>query len=210
MRVQMRAEIIKLHQLLKATMIYVTHDQVEAMTMGDRIVVMDAVVNPDTGLKEGVVQQIDTPLNLYIKPANLFVAGFLGSPPMNFIKGSLTRDRGRFFFKEAGSGPVCLDLGSRAAADAFAGAEVVLGIRPDDCNLWDGAQAPEGSCFEASIDIVEQMGAETYYYLQTGRHNLVSRSHPAPMPLQTGERASFKVRTESVHLFDPATSQRIG
>jgi len=209
MRVQMRAEIIKLHQRLQATMIYVTHDQVEAMTMGNRIVVMDAVVNPETGLKEGVVQQIDTPLKLYNEPANLFVAGFLGSPPMNFIKGSLAKDGARILFHEAANGPVRLDLGPRPAAESFAGREVILGIRPENCDMWDGSHPADGRTFDAMVDIVEQMGAETYYYIQTGGHNMVSRSHPTPTPRQAGERASFVIQTQHAHLFDPATGRRI-
>ncbi|MEN9840573.1 MAG: hypothetical protein RL376_373, partial [Verrucomicrobiota bacterium] len=108
MRVQMRAEIIKLHRRLQATMIYVTHDQIEAMTMGTRIVVMDAVFNPATGLKEGVVQQIDTPLKIYHEPANLFVAGFLGSPPMNFFKGSLHQEPSGLVFRENAPGTLVL------------------------------------------------------------------------------------------------------
>src|SRR4029077_13627730 len=122
MRVQMRTEIAKLHQRLQATMIYVTHDQIEAMTMGDRIVVMN----------NGVVQQTDTPLTLYNQPANLFVAGFLGSPPMNFINGTLKHDRDSLVFSEIEGGTIHVRLAmqDRPGAREFAGKSMLLGIRP--------------------------------------------------------------------------------
>ena len=209
MRVQMRTEIIKLHQKLQATMIYVTHDQVEAMTMGTRIVVMDAVLNPETGLKEGVIQQIDAPLKLYNEPANLFVAGFLGSPPMNFLKGTLRAEGGQMVFKESKGGAVELKLGARPAAEAYAGKEVTLGIRPESCELVEpGKPLPENS-FQAVVDIVEPMGAETYIYLQTGAHTVISRSHASVDQREAGHRLRFEMRADSAHLFDPETGLRI-
>src|SRR5438105_938911 len=127
MRVQMRTEIAKLHQRLQATMIYVTHDQVEAMTMGDRIVVMN----------HGRVQQNDTPLKLYREPANLFVAGFLGSPPMNFIDGKLKEESDALVFSEIEGGAITvrLSIKERPAARALVGKPVLLGIRPEDIEL---------------------------------------------------------------------------
>ena len=209
MRVQMRTEIIKLHQRLQATMIYVTHDQVEAMTMGTRIVVMDAVVNPETGLKEGVVQQIDAPLKLYNEPANLFVAGFLGSPPMNFLKGTLRKDGDGIIFKEVKGGAVELKLGSRQAAEAYIGKEITLGIRPENCELVpQGKPLPENS-FQAVVDIVEPMGAETYFYLQTGAHTVISRSHALGDQREAGHRLRFEIQADRAHLFDQETGLRI-
>ena len=114
MRVQMRTEIAKLHQRLQATMIYVTHDQIEAMTMGTRIVVM----------KDGVIQQVDIPLRIYSEPKNLFVAGFLGSPPMNLLKGASTAARAPVVFREAQGGPIEVLLGDRKAAARYIGKEV--------------------------------------------------------------------------------------
>jgi multiple sugar transport system ATP-binding protein len=209
MRVQMRTEIIKLHQRLQATMIYVTHDQVEAMTMGTRIVVMDAVVNPETGLKEGVVQQIDAPLKLYNEPANLFVAGFLGSPAMNFLKGSLRRDGDHVIFKEVKGGAVELKLGTRPAAQAYIGKEVILGIRPENCDLAPHGKPLSGNTFQAVVDIVEPMGAETYFYLQTGAHTLISRSHATVDQREAGHRLLFEIQAERTHLFDPESGLRI-
>ena len=209
MRVQMRTEIIKLHQRLQATMIYVTHDQVEAMTMGTRIVVMDAVVNPETGLKEGVIQQIDAPLKLYNEPANLFVAGFLGSPPMNFLKGTLRRDGDEVVFKEMRGGAVELNLGVRPPAHAYIGKEVTLGIRPENCDLVRDGKPLSKNSFQAVVDIVEPMGAETYFYLQTGAHTVISRSHALVDQREAGHRLIFEMQAERAHLFDPVTGLRI-
>ena len=209
MRVQMRTEIIKLHQRLQATMIYVTHDQVEAMTMGTRIVVMDAVVNPETGLKEGVVQQIDAPLKLYNEPANLFVAGFMGSPPMNCLKGTLRKDGGNIIFKEMMGGAVELNLGSRPSAQSHVGREVVLGVRPENCDLLTAGNSPSASAFQAIVDIVEPMGAETYLYLQTGTHTIISRSHASIDQREAGHRLLFEIDIGKAHLFDPSTGLRI-
>src|SRR5437868_1293309 len=158
MRVQMRAEITKLHQRLQATMIYVTHDQVEAMTMGDRIVV----------IHNGMVQQIDTPLALYNEPANLFVAGFLGSPPMNFISGSLSMEAEKLVFSEIKEGTIQVRLPSRNGTNAreFVGKPVLLGIRPEHVELAQFRATDDSTwSFPAMIDMVEPMGPETNLYL---------------------------------------------
>jgi len=199
MRVQMRTEITKLHQRLQATMIYVTHDQVEAMTMGTRIVVM----------KDGIIQQVDAPLRLYNEPDNLFVAGFLGSPPMNFIRGTLRGSPGALIFKEADGGAVELKLGSRPAADAHIGKEVTLGVRPEDCGIVPQTGALPENTFQAVADIVEPMGAETYFHLQTGPHTVISRSRAAADQSEAGHRLRFAIDAARTHLFDPASGTRI-
>jgi multiple sugar transport system ATP-binding protein len=199
MRVQMRTEITKLHQRLKATMIYVTHDQVEAMTMGERIVVM----------KDGLIQQVAPPLELYNKPNNLFVGGFLGSPPMNFIKGVLRGESGRLRFKEMDGGSVDLPVNARSALDAYLNKEVVLGIRPEDCDLVPPGKAPADNSFQAVVDLVEPMGAETYFYLQTGAHTIISRSSALVDQREAGHRLQFEVNIERTHFFDPVTTNRI-
>jgi len=208
LRAQMRAELIKLHQRLQATILYVTHDQVEAMTMGTRIVVMDAVLNPETGRKEGVIQQIDVPMKLYREPANMFVAGFLGSPPMNFIKGTLRKDGDHLCFKEAQGGAIEVQLGSRLVAQSYPGREVVMGIRPEHCVLIPSGKPTAGS-FQALVDLVEPMGPETYFHLQTGAHTLVSRTQGDSGQEYAGHRQRFAIAADEAHLFDPATTLRI-
>jgi len=199
MRVQMRTEITKLHQRLQATMIYVTHDQIEAMTMGTRIVVM----------KDGLIQQVDTPLKIYGEPDNLFVAGFLGSPPMNFIKGTIQGKEGAINFKEMQGGVIDLKLGDRKSAAPYIGKEVILGLRPEACDLVPAGKAPSANSFQAVVDIVEPMGAETYFYLQTGNHTMISRSHATVDQREAGHRLQFEIDIEKVHLFDPVTTKRI-
>jgi multiple sugar transport system ATP-binding protein len=198
MRVQMRTEITKLHQRLQATMIYVTHDQIEAMTMGDRIVVM----------KDGVIQQIDAPMRLYRQPANLFVAGFLGSPPMNFINGRLTGAGDAVVFKEMDEGSIECRFTDRPAARQFVGKNVVLGMRAEDISLTNEAN-PGANRFRAIIDIVEPMGAETYIYLQTGAHTAICRSDAAIDHSELGHRREFQIDAAKAHLFDPETTLRI-
>ena len=163
MRVQMRTEITKLHQRLQATMIYVTHDQIEAMTMGTRIVVM----------KDGVIQQVDSPLTIYNEPANLFVAGFLGSPPMNLLNGKLEGSNGAVLFREARGGAIEVRLDSRSSAAAYVGKDVILGFRPESCDVVPaGASSVESdNRFQARVDIVEPMGPRRIFI-----------SRPAPIP----------------------------
>jgi multiple sugar transport system ATP-binding protein len=199
MRVQMRAEITKLHRQLKATMIYVTHDQVEAMTMGERIVVM----------KDGIVQQVAAPLEIYNEPANLFVAGFLGSPPMNFLKGVLRGENGKFLFQET-NGSVVVDFTGRPGVAAFAGKPTTLGIRPEHCtHVVDGAPAGTPGHFEAVVEIVEPMGAETFLYIHTGVHPLVSRIHETIARAEAGHRLRFRIDSQRAHLFDEESGGRI-
>ncbi len=199
MRVQMRTEITKLHQRLQATMIYVTHDQIEAMTMGDRIVVM----------KDGVVQQIDAPLKLYNHPVNLFVAGFLGSPPMNFITGKLKDAPDGVIFKEISGGVIECKFTDKPAAKEFVGKDVVLGIRPENLEVITDTNRPVVCRFQAIVDIVEPMGAETNIYLQTGAHTAISRTETAIDHSEVGHRLQFEINTAKAHLFDPVTTQRI-
>lgn len=199
MRVQMRTELTKLHQRLQATMIYVTHDQVEAMTMGNRIVVM----------KDGLVQQVDAPLKLYNEPVNLFVAGFLGSPPMNFINGRLSGTGEKMTFKEINGGTMKISFKNHPAAKEFLDKDVVLGVRPEDIEVLSEGRAPSEDAFQAVVDIVEPMGSETYFYLQTGAHTVISRSQAVVDHREVGHRLTFEINKERVHLFDPVTTLRI-
>jgi multiple sugar transport system ATP-binding protein len=204
MRVQMRREITKLRQRLQATMIYVTHDQIEAMTMGDRIVVMN----------EGIVQQHDAPLVLYNQPANLFVAGFLGSPPMNFVSGKLKQDGDKMRFSEIGDGTIeiAFPATDRPAAREFVGKDVILGIRPEDLEVGTFTRKEAraaGTGFPAIVDLVEPMGAETNLYLQTGAHTLVCRSQNPFDHGQAGRRLQFEINLAKTHLFDPISTNRL-
>jgi multiple sugar transport system ATP-binding protein len=199
MRVQMRTEIIKLHRRLNATMIYVTHDQVEAMTMGDRIVVM----------KNGVIQQTDAPLSIYQRPDNLFVAGFLGSPAMNLIRGRLRATGDKVNFVEINGGAVEIDLSDRVGIKAFAGREVILGFRPEDIDLVTETNSSPGLRFQCLVDIIEHMGAESNAYLQTGAHTLILRTETSIGNEAIGHRMQFEINPAKIHLFDPETTMRI-
>lgn len=201
MRAQMRAEITRLHHRLQATIIYVTHDQTEAMTMGDRIVVMDG----------GKVQQNEAPLTVYNEPDNLFVAGFIGDPPMNFISGTLKFERDTPVFRESDGGTLKVQLPANSRVDvrAFAGKSVVLGIRPEHIELARFSPVSGGTTFPAIIDVVEPTGAESNLYLQTGAHTLICRSERPLDHADAGRREQFTFDTEKARLFDSATAKRI-
>ena len=191
LRVQMRTEISKLHTRLEATMVYVTHDQVEAMTMGDRIVVM----------KDGLIQQIDEPLNLYNKPVNQFVAGFIGSPSMNFIYGTLSSNGSGMVFDE-GSVQISLPAGHGDHLGGHAGQEVTLGIRPED--IHDPAtigRNVETVEIEAKVEVVEPMGNEVFLNLTTGKTAFVARVDPLHMP-QIDQMVKLAVEIDKAHFFD--------
>jgi len=191
LRVQTRKEISRLHHQLNATMIYVTHDQVEAMTMGDRIVVMNA----------GVVQQIGSPLEIYERPVNQFVAGFIGSPAMNMLRG---HSDGRCFTATGGT----LRIPLPPTAPEFSG-DVVMGIRPEHIRLAENASAHAAARIEARVDLVEPMGNEAFLYASAGGQELVARlaSHEAPAP---DSRIQLVPDLARAHFFDAATGSRIG
>ena len=196
MRVQMRAEINKLHQRLQATMIYVTHDQVEAMTMGDRIVVM----------KDGVIQQVDDPIALYDRPKNLFVAGFIGSPPMNFFEGALAEKNGVLIFHERAGRAPCfsmpLDENSSAGLRAHAGRAVTLGLRPEHIVPATGGNGRD--VVRALLERIEPAGAENLSYFSTGSHSFIVRG-PADDSPRTAGALPLHFKMEHALLFDAAT-----
>ncbi len=199
MRVQMRTEISKLHTRLETTMIYVTHDQIEAMTMADRIVVM----------KDGLVQQVDTPLNIYDSPANLFVAGFIGTPPMNFFKGRLESINQSIYLVD----PVLkLQIPDkwREKTEPFIGKEVIFGARPEDIGSPEAESRPvsEQQKILAKVEVIEPMGAETYLYLNTGNQSFISRVD-AHRKVAVGEEVSLAVLMSKTHIFDAATEKLI-
>ena len=194
LRVQMRTEISKLHTSLEATMIYVTHDQVEAMTMGGRIVVM----------KDGRIQQNDTPLNLYNKPVNQFVAGFIGSPSMNFVQGTLVAEGGGLVFDE-GNLRLPLPKEHHDALKDHVGKEVTLGIRPEDIHDPDSmGRSVEAVEIEALVEVVEPMGNEVFLYLTTGKSSFVARVDPVHIPT-VKQRVRLAVEIDKALFFDRET-----
>lgn len=201
MRVSMRTEISKLHARLGATMIYVTHDQVEAMTMGDRICVM----------KDGHIMQVAEPLTLYNEPDNLFVAGFIGSPPMNFFKGSVQRIEGRLWFVESDERStlkIQLDETLSQRAQAHLGKPLIFGIRPEDIeDAQIAVNAPAGQVADVRVDLSEPMGAETYLYLSTQKTSFIARVHPTAR-YQSGEAVKVVFKLDHAHLFD-AVSEKV-
>jgi multiple sugar transport system ATP-binding protein len=199
MRVQMRVEISRLHQQLGSTMIYVTHDQIEAMTMGERIVVM----------KDGLVQQVDDPLTLYDKPANRFVAGFIGTPPMNFFEGTIRVGAGGLSFECPAGFTLPVPAAQRAALAAFAGQPVVLGLRPEDVGSTAAEHLAGAPRLKARVEVVELMGSESFVHLKIGDTTLTSRVD-AHRRFKVGETAEPAVFIDKVHFFNPAGEKRIG
>jgi multiple sugar transport system ATP-binding protein len=204
MRVSTRTEISKLHARLGATMIYVTHDQVEAMTMGDRICVM----------KDGRIMQVATPLELYNKPENVFVAGFIGSPPMNFLKGRLQKSSAggallEFIETNDKAAPVrfMLDAVLSAKGASHVGRDIIFGIRPEDVQDTGTSTAPNPAhTIEVKVEVSEPMGAETLLYLTTGVTNFIARVRPTDR-FEVGQSVKVTFKIESAHLFDAATEQ---
>lgn len=200
LRVQMRIEISKLHQRLQTTIIYVTHDQTEAMTMGTRIVVM----------KDGFIQQVDTPQSLYEKPNNLFVAGFIGSPQMNFINAKLEK-RGDEMHLVFGSHDLKLPEGKAKKLEGtdYIGKEVVMGIRPE--NIHDEAVFLESmpDCIvEARIEVLEMLGSETLLYMYVDEISITARVNPRTKA-RAGDVIKVALDTNRVHLFDKDTERVI-
>jgi multiple sugar transport system ATP-binding protein len=187
LRVQMRTEIKELHQRLKTTTVYVTHDQIEAMTMADKIVVMH----------DGIVEQIGSPLELYDKPANQFVAGFIGSPAMNFLKGKIAVNGSASF---EGPNGVKLPLGGAAPANS-SGKPAIYGIRPEHFTIAD-----DGA--EAEIVVVEPTGSETQVFAKLGGEEVVAVFRERHQ-FNPGDKIRLKPDQRVVHLFDDATGQRL-
>jgi len=194
LRVEARSFISKLHQRLETTFIYVTHDQVEAMTMGTRICVLNA----------GDLQQIDTPFNLYHNPRNIFVAGFIGSPAMNFFDSTLREKDGGVVI-DTGVFELAMPANRAAPYRAHLGKKVVLGIRPED--IHDSEYQPQGISpvqSEANVDVVEQMGNEMIVYLEEGGKSFIARTDPRTSA-RIGGRMGIVFNMDNMHLFDADT-----
>jgi len=194
LRVQTRAELKKLHQALKTTTIYVTHDQVEAMTMGTRIAVMN----------RGVLQQVDTPQNVYEHPANIFVAGFIGSPAMNFFKGRLLSRDSKLYVDLADFEVELADRLGKALLGRGVGPEVVLGVRPEHIRLAGRA----GAGIRCRVEVVEPLGSETLVHVTSGRHTWTVWL-PGMLNVEAGMILELEFDPEKLHLFDPKTEQAL-
>ena len=209
LRLQMRREIARLHQELDATMIYVTHDQVEAMTLGDRIVVMN----------KGHVQQIDGPMNLYDHPRNRFVAGFIGSPAMNFFDGRIVPDSQLQFVADGDAFTLDFPASPAQRLQGLEGRQLTLGIRPEDVSV-----APETGptlfagestivhppiTAPARLDLVEALGNEVFIYASVGPHVITARIAPRPMP-PLGNPITLAFDLAKAHFFDRQSGDRVG
>ena len=199
LRVQMRIEIAKLHQRLGTTIIYVTHDQTEAMTLGTRIVVM----------KDGVIQQVDSPQNLYQKPKNLFVAGFMGSPQMNFID-AVVRVNGKTASLEVAGKQIALpaDKSKKLIDGGYNGKTVTFGIRPED--VYDSPEyiAKANNSFESTVKVYELLGAEVYLYFDVADTQLIARVDPRTTA-RPGNSIKVAFDVDKIHVFDKETEQVI-
>ena len=200
LRTSMRTEIIKLHKKLATTFIYVTHDQTEAMTMGDRIVVM----------KDGLIQQVDTPQNLYDYPCNVFVAGFIGSPQMNFLDGKLNKNGDQYTIDLAGTIiPLPTEKTADGKLDAYVGKTLKVGIRPEDIKDDPEFLAKHpNSHIDAEVEVSELMGAEIYLYLTYKGQNLMARVAPTSKS-RRGDKIVVAMDTNKIHLFDPETEKTL-
>ncbi len=196
LRVQTRSELTKLHQRLGTTFIYVTHDQVEAMTMANRIAV----------LKDGILQQVDTPQMLYDHPANLFVAGFIGSPSMNFFDATMVGADGKYYI-DGGSFRVQIPDDLTEKVKPYTGQEVIFGIRPENIHAKDYTPpGVKGASMAAKVDVTEMMGNEIFVYLVTGKTQFIARVDPRAHAVM-GQDMTVVLDMERMHLFDPKTEK---
>ncbi|GJQ51566.1 MAG: glycerol-3-phosphate ABC transporter ATP-binding protein [Anaerolineaceae bacterium] len=198
LRVQTRAEISKLHQRLQTTFIYVTHDQTEAMTMATRI----AVIN------KGVLQQLDTPHNLYAYPANMFVADFIGSPSMNFFRGTLEQKNGALAMR-AGNFNIAIPPALAQPYQSYVGTPIVFGIRPENIHATEFIPANINTeTVSATVDVAELMGNETFLYLMNASDTFIARVDPRTKA-HVGDQVTVAFDMDQLHLFNAATEQAI-
>lgn len=193
LRVQTRAEIVKLHRKLKTTFIYVTHDQTEAMTMGDKIVV----------LKDGVLQQFASPQELYERPINLFVAGFIGSPEMNFLSVEIVERNDQIFIQKAGWEQKLEKGIAYYLKQNYLGKTIIIGIRPEDVLV-----GRENACLLGKVDSVENMGSEKYLYFQVGKDRITAKVSSS-INANYGDSFPLSFVPNKIHFFDPETENRI-
>ena len=198
LRVEMRAELNKLHHRLETTMIYVTHDQVEAMTLGDRIAVMH----------DGTLQQVAPPLEIYDRPVNRFVAGFIGTPPMNFVEGRVVAEDGQLFF-DGGTGRLRLPEKFHAALDRHVDHQVAFGMRPEHVEpVPEGPEGAAGAVLEAVVNVVEPLGDEMLLYLSIDGQDIVAKvdSH---QKAEVGQTMRIRVDVARCHVFDADAGENL-
>jgi multiple sugar transport system ATP-binding protein len=196
LRVHMRMELIRLHKRLATTMIYVTHDQTEAMTMGDRIVIM----------KDGIIQQVGTPNEVFNQPANLFVAGFIGSPAMNYIECEIINENSKFYFQAPGL-KLKIPAENVGACQKYSDRKIVVGIRPE--YLYDSRRfhaTIDENTVQANVEVIEPLGSEIIVYLKIGDSSIVGRL-PADLELKTDQHIDVAIDMSKLHCFDPQTSE---
>jgi len=202
-RAQMRTVIVRIREHLQATFIYATREPRDAMALADRIALM----------RRGVVEQFAAPAEIYDAPRNLFVAGFVGAPAMNFVNGTLRLDREGLVFSESEGGTIQLSVSRSEGSELqeFVGKPIILGIRCEDIRVSESATERREAVgeFPAIIDLVEPSGAETNLYIHTGAHALICRTSERLDEATARHRARFALNAEKVHLFDPATTLRI-
>ena len=198
LRVQMRAELSKLHNRLQTTTIYVTHDQLEAMTMGDRMVVM----------RDGIIQQVGAPLDIYDNPNNVFVAGFIGTPPMNFLDGVLKEENGRLMV-DLSVAKIYLPEGRFKNARAYINKEIIFGVRPENfADLEFVPDAKEEDILTVNVDVTELLGSEVNIYASMGPHSFIARVD-AHSKVKDGDVHKLVINPRKTHLFDKQTEKAI-
>jgi multiple sugar transport system ATP-binding protein len=191
LRAQMRIEIKRLHAAIPTTSVFVTHDQVEAMTLGDRVVIM----------RDGRIQQVGTPLQVYGKPANKFVAGFIGAPAMNFVDVTVRTEAGKTAVEAAGL-KLTITAANARALESYSGRPVIMGVRPEHLALGEGAP---GLNFDARVDVVEQLGSEILLETRVGDHSITVARVPAETPIASGDQVRVSAQPGRLHFFDPET-----
>jgi multiple sugar transport system ATP-binding protein len=198
LRVQMRAELIRLHREVGTTTVFVTHDQVEAMTMGHRVVILD----------HGVLQQVGSPRDVYERPANLFVAGFLGAPPMNLVEASLGSDGDGLVARgDSISAPVRGPVAS-AVRSMEPRRTVALGVRPEELEVSTTGDAGDGVVVRGLVDVVELLGGESYLHVTTGTQRVIAKV-PGAMQFDAGAGVTLRAKPEAAHFFDLDTGLRL-
>ncbi len=199
LRGQMRLEIARLHKKLQTTIVYVTHDQVEAMTLGDRI----AVIN------QGVIQQVDTPDNLYRFPRNRFVAGFIGTPPMNFLDGKITQEEGDVIFRDEATGQIRVSVKNQAEIAAFLHQKVTMGIRPEHIYASAAKAGPKAIPFSAHIPMVERLGHECFAFLTIGNQQISARLLSEEVSNNLPATMDLYIEREKIHFFSAETGESL-